>query len=145
MCVVEDELVKIVRIGSRSNPKPPTPSSMMETDDPNPLPVPEFTPQIVSGVRFATLQARPSMDTVLPSKVWNPSVHYQYPDSFRQSCREILLCSHAPKEQRPIERTVPAININAAGLLPRVLWMEVLSFTHRDCKHTKFWLLECFF
>lgn len=117
----------------------------METDDPNPLPITEFTQQIVSGVRFATLQATPTMNTVLASKVWNPSVHYQYPDSFRQSCREILLCSHAPKEQIPLERTRPALNINAAGLLPRVLWMEVLSFTHRDCKHTQFWVVRMLF
>ena len=113
----------------------------METDDPNPLPVTEFTQQVVSAVRFATLQTGPTMKTVLSSKVWNPSVHHQYPDSFRESCREILLCSQAPKEQASPERSRPTSNINTANMLPRVLWMEVLSFAHRDCKAAKFGLV----
>ena len=128
---VEDELGKIVRIGRRCGTQRNSSSTiMMETDDPNPLPPTEFTQQLLSGVRFATLQAGPKMNTVLPSTVWNPSIHFQYPDSFRSSCREILLCSHAPMDQPPRP------TVNAAGLLPRVLWMEVLSYTHRDCKQS---------
>lgn len=127
---VEDELVKIVRIGSRSSTKVDASSFMMDTDDPNPLPATEFTHQLLSAVRFASLQAGPKMETVLPSTVWNPSIHFHYPDSFRSSCRELLLCSNAPEGQPPVEKPKPTVN--AAGLLPRVLWMEILSYTHRD-------------
>ena len=129
---VEDELVKVTRIGSRTSTKRNS-VTMMDTDDPNPLPPSEFTQQVLSGVRFSSLLQRPNICTVLPSTVWNPSIHYQYPDSFRDSCREILLCSNAPRHQKP--RPVPPKSTeNAAGLLPRVLWMEILSYTHRDCE-----------
>jgi len=131
---VDDELMKVVRIGSRLSPRKNSVASMMETDDPNPLPPTEFTQQVLSGVRFAALLQHPNIDTILPSTVWNPSIHHQYPDSFRNSCREILLCSNAAKEQNPppVKRIE---NVNVAGLLPRVLWMDILSYTHRDCKY----------
>ncbi|CAB9506930.1 Protein-L-isoaspartate O-methyltransferase domain-containing protein [Seminavis robusta] len=128
---VEDELMKVTRIGTRTGTRKNSIGSEMETDDPNPLPPSEFSLTVLSGVRFATLLANPNISTVLPSTVWNPSIHYQYPDSFRNSCREILLCSNAPRSQKP--RPVPRdTSDNVAGLLPRVLWMEILSYTHRD-------------
>lgn len=133
---VEDELVKIVRVGMRTRRTDSTSSLMMETENPSQASSSEFSQQILSGVRFAPLLENPRIPSVLPSKIWDPSVHHNYPDSFRNSCREILLCSHASRVQGPppIE---PKETLNAACLLPRVLWMEVLSYTHRDCKYKK--------
>jgi hypothetical protein len=133
---VEDELLKVTRIGIRTNARKNSIGSEMETDDPNPNPLPpaEFSQTVLSGVRFATLLPRPKIGTILPSTVWNPTIHHQYPDSFRMSCREILLCSNATQNQKP-KPIKENSSFNAAGLLPRVLWMEILSYTHRDCKY----------
>jgi len=68
--------------------------------------------------------------TKIRSRVWEPSLHKYYPESFRKSCKEILLCSRAPELQPPPE--VMKEQINAAAQLPRALWVEVLSYTHRD-------------
>ena len=130
---VEAELVKIVRVGHRTNRIDTSSSARMEVDDSSKLSPTEFSQQVLSDVRFAPLLETPRISTVLPSKVWDPSVHHNYPDSFRDSCREILLCSHAPHVQGP-PPVQPKQTVNAACLLPRVLWMEILSYTHRDCK-----------
>ena len=106
---VDDELVKVV---------------MISRDDE------DFTQQVLSGVRFAPLLHFPRMETIIPSTVWNPSIHNDYPDSFRASCKELLLCSNSEIVQ-PRHR-VPQMNL--AAMLPKVLWMEVMSFTHRSCK-----------
>lgn len=92
----------------------------------------DFTQQVLSGVRFAPLIHRPIAETVIPSRVWNPSIHHYYPDSFRKSCKELLMCSNAcyvqPVKPQPTER------LNVASMLPAGVWMEILSYTHRDCK-----------
>ncbi len=90
----------------------------------------DFTQQVLSGVRFAPLLGRPVIPTVLPSKVWNPNEHCYYPDSFRKACKVLLLCSNASFQQEP---PPPKEYINLASLLPRVVWMDILSYTHRDC------------
>jgi hypothetical protein len=89
-----------------------------------------FSQQTLSGVRFAPLLPVPKMETVIPSTVWDPSIHNFYPDSFRASCKELLLCSNSDAVQ-PCHQ-VPQINL--AAMLPKVLWMEIMSFTHRSCK-----------
>jgi len=111
---VDDELVKVVRSQSMS-------SGNCQK---------QFTTHVISGVRFAPLLANPSIQTIIPACVWDPSNHHLYPDTFRGACNELLLCSNASRDQpvkiRPQER------INVASMLPRALWVEVLSFTTRD-------------
>lgn len=119
---VEDELVKIVR----SLSPPTSPSTALGSSQ-------EFSHQVLSGVRFAPLLAFPEIETVIPARIWNPSIHKYFPESFRNSCKEILLCSHA-KSIQPVRPQQPKTLVNVASMLPRALWMEVLSFTHRDCK-----------
>jgi len=89
-----------------------------------------FTQQVISTVRFASLLSNPKIPTKICSRVWDPTLHKYYPDSFRKSCKEILLCSSAPEIQPPPK--VAKEQINAAAHLPPTLWKEVISFTHRD-------------
>ena len=89
-----------------------------------------FSHQFISNVHFASLLFNPKIPTEISSRVWEPSLHKYYPESFRKSCKEILLCSHAPKVQPPPK--VMNEQVNAAAHLPRALWLEVLSYTDRD-------------
>jgi protein-L-isoaspartate O-methyltransferase len=115
---VEDELVKVVRIRIPAN------EAHRESR--------EFVQQVLSGVRFSPLVSHPAIKTVIPALIWNPSIHQYYPDSFRMSSKALLLCSHSnytqPVKPQPQEQT------NVASMVPRALWMEILSYTHRDCK-----------
>jgi protein-L-isoaspartate O-methyltransferase len=124
---VDDELVKIVRVSQASSPRPQPPRSIRGHP---PALTNEFTMQVLSGVRFVQLSISPPLSVVIPSLVWDPSIHHRYPESFRKSCKAILLCSHAPMLQPPLP--APRPRINAASKLPRALWMEILSYTHRD-------------
>lgn len=103
--------------------------SLSELDD-------EFTSQLLSGVRFAPLAVLPTIPTVIPSHVWNPSVRRFYPNEHRNASMALLMCSNSkvlqplPREPTPDER------FNAAAMLPRSIWIEILSYTHRRCKFT---------
>lgn len=110
---VGDELVKIVR-------------SQNENSKGNQ----QFITRVISGVRFAPLLSHPTIETVVPARIWNPSNHSMYPDTFRGACNELLLCSNASKTQ-PVN-VFPQKKVNAASMLPRALWVEILSFTHRN-------------
>lgn len=90
----------------------------------------DFSIHVLSGVRFATLLDSPTIPTVLPSRIWNPASHHCYPDSFRTACKEILLCAGSDT----LQPVLPVVRerVNAASILPRALWMEVLSYTTRD-------------
>jgi len=112
---VEDELLKVVRNHASSH----------NSDD-------GFTQHIISGVRFAPLITYPSIETVIPARIWSPSVHSQFPDSFRISCKELLLCCNA-EFQQPI-KPQPTQQPNVASMLPKAIWMEIMSYTHRDCR-----------
>ena len=118
--VVEDELIKVIR--KQSQPSMETTSS------------PQFIQQVISPVRFADLLSRPVMETIIPARIWHPSNHLSYPDSFRKSCKALMLCSSTKYEQ-PIPRRDMVDRVNVASLLPRALWLEILSYTHRDCKY----------
>jgi len=111
---VGDELMKITRIKRSS------------ADGENST---DFSPQVLSGVRFTALLEVRSSKTLLPSRVWSPSVHQTYPEAFRKSSKELLLCSHAPFVQ-PIPTPHQQHRLNMAATLPRVIWLEILSFTH---------------
>jgi hypothetical protein len=68
---------------------------------------------------------------MIPSRVWDPTVHQTYPKRFRESIKEIMLCSHAPAEQ-PLKVHVESNRINLASKLPIDVWMKILSYTHRS-------------
>jgi len=118
---VDDELIKVVRIGNSSTSDDDMESTEGEV---------EFTHQFISGVRFASLLNSPAIPTVIPSRVWSPDVHLSFPDTFRQASVQLLLCSAANHIQPPLP--TPAVRVNLAAMLPKVLWMEILSFTHRN-------------
>jgi hypothetical protein len=135
--LVEDDLIKVTRLGmtqpvindatssSRSHLSllcRSTPASLTLSDD--------FSQQVVSGVRFAPLLRSPSKVTVIPSKVWDPSIHSTYPTTFKHAIKEILLCSHAEPIQQI--RIVKTENVNLAATLPKDIWIKILSFTHRS-------------
>jgi hypothetical protein len=75
------------------------------------------------------LMNHPCMPVVLPDRIWTPSLHKSYPESFKKSAKALMMCSYAPI----VQAVVPARQeINAAPMLPRALWLEVLSFAHHD-------------
>ena len=143
---VDDELVKIVRIGPISQREKgsnayassdddsidydPQPSSRISSSNDNN----EFTQQILSGVRFASLLTLPFMETVLPSRLWTPNLQQFFPDSFQQASMELLLCSNSKYIQPLPPPKTPESRVNLAARLPRVIWLEILSYTHRKCK-----------
>lgn len=129
---VDDELVKVVRIGDSivaSEAAAGTDENEFLTDAG--LNNGEFTSQILSGVRFAPLLIHPLTNTVIPASIWDPSVQRLYPDEFKCASMQLLMCSNSQVLQ-PLPRT-PYIDerMNAAALLPTPLWLEVLSYTHR--------------
>jgi hypothetical protein len=80
-------------------------------------------------VRFAALAKRPRTVTVIPSRVWGPEIHKSYPKSFQKVCKTILLCSNSPMFQ-PLDQ--PRARLNVASKLPKLLWMEIMSYTHHS-------------
>jgi len=122
---VDDELVKITRVGKLS------PELEKDAASDSRLVDKEFTSQILSGVRFAPLVTLPSLTTTIPSSVWNPSIQRSYPPDFQQASMELLLCSNSCINQPPPRQPRPDELFNAAAMLPRALWVEILSYTHR--------------
>lgn len=86
----------------------------------------DFTTEVLAGVRFAPLipSVSRSAKLVIPSAIWNTSVHQFYPESFHRSCRELLLCSAAKTEK--------GNKTNLAATIPRALWIEILTYARRD-------------
>jgi hypothetical protein len=119
---VEDELVKVVRIGQTER----TSDAMDESG--------EFSQQVISSVRFASLATTPKKEVILPSPVWEPQLHHYYPDSFRSVCKELLMCNQSEYYQPLTQVRPPEARINLAATLPKAIWMEIMAFTHRSCK-----------
>eukprot|EP00543_Licmophora_paradoxa_P005520 CAMPEP_0202442050 /NCGR_PEP_ID=MMETSP1360-20130828/1538_1 /ASSEMBLY_ACC=CAM_ASM_000848 /TAXON_ID=515479 /ORGANISM="Licmophora paradoxa, Strain CCMP2313" /LENGTH=473 /DNA_ID=CAMNT_0049057293 /DNA_START=98 /DNA_END=1519 /DNA_ORIENTATION=- len=119
---VGDELVKIIRTTIR-NSNTSTTTTTTTT---------QFSEQVVSGVRFIPLLPNPPIETLLPSNVWEPSVHNTYPDSFRVASKILLLCNNASYKQPLPSDIAPEERLNFAAMLPATIWIEILSFTHRD-------------
>ena len=90
----------------------------------------DFTLHVVSEVRFAPLLRKPTAKIVIPSVVWDPSIHRSYPKHFKKAIKEILLCSNAPSIQ-PVKVMPVAENVNLASQLPKDVWLKILSYTHR--------------
>ena len=123
---VEDELVKVVRVGNIS--------FELEEDIIDSRMDEEFTSQILSGVRFAPLLHHPPSSTILPAHVWDPTMQHFYPSEHQRASIELLLCSNSEVVQPLPPVQVQKSQINTAGMLPRGVWLNILSFTHRNCK-----------
>lgn len=128
---VDDELLQVTRIRKSDSTSSDLPRSFHGnshklSDD--------FSENVITGVRFASLVNGPPLPTVIQSRVWGPSLHKHYPETFRNSCKEILLCSQASAHQPPpfVPIIKKADQINVAAQLPKSLWLEVLSFCNRD-------------
>jgi len=125
---VDDELVKVMRVGNISleveGDREDDNSSLVGLNE-------EFTSQILSGVRFAPLVLKPVVNTVIPANVWNPSTQRGYPSEFKHASIQLLMCSNSELIQ-PLPR-VPSEEerFNVAAMLPRTIWLEILSYTHR--------------
>lgn len=133
---VDDELVKVVRIAVSEDIDDDDDDDLSSDLIPRslgghpPAISPDFSMQVISGVRFTPLLNEPQLRTVLPCQIWAPAIHQMYPDSFRRSCKEIMLCAIAPTEQ-PRPQRILAHHTNTAAILPRAIWMEILSYTDR--------------
>ena len=93
----------------------------------------EFTSQILSGVRFAPLVMSPVVNTIIPSRVWSPSLQRGYPCEFKLASKQLLMCSNSQLVQ-PIRLPSIEERINVSAMLPRTIWLEILSYTHRKCE-----------
>lgn len=128
---VDDELVKVIRLSESEDENKDSSAQLPRSIRGHPPTLSsDFMLQVISSVRFTPLLNSPEIHTVIPSQIWDPSIHQHFPESFRSSCKEILLCSRAPLYQRPPPE-VPLERTNAAAKLPRALWIEILSFTDR--------------
>jgi hypothetical protein len=128
---VDGELMKIVRLQTSAD----SPGTEARA----------FSQAVLSPVRFAPLISHPRIETVIPARVWAPSLHQFYPDNFRDSCKTLLLCSRSDYAQEV--QPQPREKVNTASMLPRAVWLEILSYTHRDCKsyHHGDLLLTCYY
>ncbi|KAL7580248.1 hypothetical protein ACA910_012985 [Epithemia clementina (nom. ined.)] len=128
---VDDELVKVVRLsdseGENNQSSTPVPRSIRGQP---PSLSSDYLMQVISSVRFTPLLNSPELHTLIPSQIWDPSIHQHFPESFRRSCKEIFLCSRASTYQPPPQQVTVA-RTNAAAKLPRALWIEILSYTDR--------------
>jgi len=126
---VEDELVKVIRTGViaqglEDDEESDEAASLSGLDE-------EFTSQLLSGVRFAPLAMLPVIYTIIPSNVWNPSIRRFYPNEHRCASMALLMCSNSEIVQ-PLPRVpTPDERFNAAAMLPKSIWLEILSYTHR--------------
>ncbi len=83
----------------------------------------DFVTEVISGVRFTgMIDSKSSAPLIIPHRIWEPALHSYYSETFRTACRTVLLCANAD----------PSRHVDAPALLPRALWLEVLSYTHRD-------------
>ena len=128
---MDDELVKVIRISESDDESTDVPSIPRSLRGHVPPLSSNFLMQVISSVRFTPLLNSPVLHTEIPSQVWEPSIHQHYPESFRRSCKEILLCSHAPTYQPPPAQVHVQHRTNTAATLPRAIWIEILSYTDR--------------
>lgn len=127
--LVDDDFVKVVRVVGAIYRKMESGNEESYVTDLNE----EYTSQILSGVRFAPLQVRPAVTTVIPSNVWSPSMQRGYPSDFKRASRQLLLCSNSQLVQpRPVLKQEE--RLNSAAMLPKTIWLEILSYTHRKCE-----------
>lgn len=137
-CLVDDELVKVIRTGviaqGLEDDASSEAASFSGLDE-------EFTSQLLSGVRFAPLAMRPVIYTTIPSNIWNPSLRRFYPNEHQCASMALLMCSNSEIVQPLPQVPTPDERCNAAAMLPKSIWLEILSYTHRRCKSIK--ALKC--
>ena len=92
----------------------------------------KFVEKTITAVHFASMLKNPSHSVYIPASKWNVSTHHMYPDAFQSSVKELLLCSRSQYVQ-PAKKE-PVGNVNLACVLPKEVWIHVLSFTHKRCK-----------
>ena len=129
--IVDDELVKVVRVGNISLELEGDDNIRAEDEDSSLSGLNgEFTSQILSGVRFAPLVMNKG-STIIPANVWNPTIQRGYPREFKKASMQLLMCSNSQVVQ-PLPR-LPSQDerTNVAAMLPKSLWLEILSYTHR--------------
>lgn len=90
----------------------------------------QFSRQVITGVRFAPLLDSPAITTILPARIWSPKIQKCYSKTFQKATLELLMCSNSQFQQPPPPHKTDD-RINIAAVLPKVLWLEILSFTHR--------------
>mmetsp|Transcript_38520 Transcript_38520/g.84544 ORF Transcript_38520/g.84544 Transcript_38520/m.84544 type:complete len:333 (-) Transcript_38520:280-1278(-) len=93
-----------------------------------------FAVQVLSRVRFASLLRLPTFDTIIPAQAWSPEEHQYFPDAFQKASSEIMMCANSDYVQPLPPQPKPEERVNVSAVLPKSLWVEVLSFTHRRCK-----------
>jgi len=129
---VDDDLVKVTRVGVVSKDLE---DDITEDGDSSLAGLnEEFTSQILSGVRFAPLTTSSAV-TVIPANVWNPTIQRGYPAEFKQASMQLLMCASSQLVQPPPRVPTEVERTNVASMLPKTLWLEVLSYTHRNCKY----------
>eukprot|EP00590_Aulacoseira_subarctica_P007705 CAMPEP_0172418464 /NCGR_PEP_ID=MMETSP1064-20121228/4943_1 /TAXON_ID=202472 /ORGANISM="Aulacoseira subarctica , Strain CCAP 1002/5" /LENGTH=527 /DNA_ID=CAMNT_0013157409 /DNA_START=99 /DNA_END=1682 /DNA_ORIENTATION=+ len=134
---VDDDLIKITRIEHVSSVAEVKEYARKRRVHYNTLDVIEesngiqFSRQVITGVRFAPLLHSPAMTTVLPARIWSPKIQKCYSKSFQKATLELLMCSNSQFQQPPPAPQKTDDRINIAAVLPKVLWLEILSFTHR--------------
>ena len=148
---VEDDLLKVIRTGSNTA----LGSSFVKTtsfhndneeadlgndgdngddDDDIILLGSDFIQQVISNVRFAPLVTKPIIKTVIPARLWSLNTQQYFPETFKKAVNQIFLYSNSAiiQPHPPLKKIEDRINV--AATLPKVLWMEIFSFTHRKCK-----------
>jgi hypothetical protein len=123
--LVDDELVKVVR--SRGNPTMPANYHQ------------EFDEHILSPVRSTAMTKHPALETIIPSRVWNPSIHRYYPENFRLATKEILMCSNARYEQ-PVKPRPPNVPRNCESTCSSSAGEDGFHFGSRSLKLTRIFI-----
>ena len=130
---VGDELLKVVRIRSKSRSTSGNDNDIIDDEEENDC---NFTTETILGVTFASLLKYPKIPTVIPATQWDISNHRFYPDSFQKATKALLLCRNSNVVQ-PIQRR-PNDEKNVAATLPKEVWLHILSFTTRKCRYYDF-------
>lgn len=142
-CAVDDKLVKIVRSDEGGQDTSPPVDSLNAAGDEGEEIGEGFTLQVLSGVRFASLLRFPTLDTVIPAHAWSPEEHQYFPAAFQKASSTLMMCSNSDFLQPLPPQPGLEERINVSAVLPRSLWIEVLSFTHRRCKWYSVLLWKC--
>jgi hypothetical protein len=128
---VDDELVKVVRMGRSQRENAVAPSVARSLREYFPALSSDYSIQLINNVRFAPLFLGPEAPVFLPTRVWSPKVHDLYPTSFRKACHQLLLCSCAPEIQS-VPAQLPLNKINLASKLPPAVWQHIITYMRRD-------------
>jgi len=97
----------------------------------------DFESQVLTGVTFAPLVRSSTKDTVIPTNLWKPSSQRSFPSEFQRISMQLMMCSKSQLVQPLPPVPSPEERFNAAAMLPKAIWTEILSYSHRSCE--TFW------